>query len=396
MSASLLQVSPVEQLGVASMRRIAAISGIDQLRLIVTAVLAFLLVDFVRLALAAPAVVPMYTVMDALAYVALICLLWWPRVGLVLAAVPLGSALFWPSTSLEAPLVCGTAAFTIPQFRRVAAMAVSGGLAAYVTLRIVQADPDNRVPMGTVFGLSLALGVLIGWAGYAEHQRRKRSAAAASAAAAEESRIREDERLAITRDLHDVVVHQLSNVSLQIMGSQGSPDVQHLHRVIERIDAATAEALNDLRLLIRVLRAESPSATTHTEIGELSERLPPTLAAAAAELELVAAGFEPDVEVPAAADRLPLTVQRTLSRGIQVASEITLEAAQPGCRHSVRLRLSDSAATLDVRATVDAHTDIPWSWSLKALRERTRLTGGELSFTVAGDECVLSLKLPLD
>lgn len=387
-----------EVAGVASARRLRALAGVDQLRVLASAFVAFLLVDFLRLAITAPVRLQnsaLVTVMDVLAYVALGLAVWRPKLGLLLATVPLLAALVWTSTSMDALLLALVPALALGQLARRPAAVASGLVGTYVALRVAVYHGDQRPLLAVVLGGHAALGLAVGWGLLALRMRRERAERAAFAAATADARIRADERRALSRELHDVVAHQLSTASLQMMGARQSSDPALLRRTLATVDRATGEALAELRLLAGVLRDDPSTSASGTELRELSERVPPTQAAAVAERALVSSGFEPVIRVPAAADDVEMTVQRTVSRTIDEAAANMIKHGGPRSRCMIEVTVG--AQQVSVRAANPSPAGAPapvFGWGLRSLRERVSLTGGTLAAGRAAGEWVLSVSLP--
>lgn len=208
--------------------------------------------------------------------------------------------------------------------------------------------------------------------------------------------LRAGERRSLVADLHDALAHHLSTASLHLMVGEENQDAPTLRRVLTTVQRANAAALRELRLLVRVLHDDPATGVTGTEVRELAERESPTQAAAEAERTLTRLGFEPHVGVPAAADALDLTVQRTLARAIRVVADNQTQYAPAGARCLIDVQVSDHQATLQARNPlaegVPVHVQL--GWGLKGLRERVDLTGGSLSAGPVGEEWVVTVVLP--
>ena len=393
------QLSHTERLGIALVRRAHALGGADLLRMVGTALVAFLMLDYVRLAISSPLAfgdAALVTAMDVVAYIAVGVALWRPVAGLALASIPLAASLVWTSTSLEVPLLVLATALGLAQVRRRTAAIASLALAGYVGVRTLAAPTEVRGPLGLTLGVALALGLVGGWTGLLLRVRREHRERTELYRTAENARIRADERRLLARELHDVVAHQLSTASLQVMGAHAESDPRALHRALDVVAGATAEALTELRLLVRVLRDDPATAVSGTEIRELAERVPPTRAAAAADLALLEAGFEPDIEVPARADDLAMTVQRTLSRVLHEATDNVIRHAPARSRCVVHTTITDQQVTLEVRNGVPPDAGFPaLGWGLRGLQERIDLTGGSFAVAIADAEWVVTATLPL-
>lgn len=390
-------LTTAERISIVTGRRLRALGGYAQLRLVLAALVIFFIIDYVRLTLTSPLRVDnaaLVVVMDLVAYASILISLWRPQIGFFLAAIPLATALMWPSTGLDAMLLLVAPALTIAQSSRRVATGMSIAVIAYVAMRAAT-NPAAAGLVALALGGNALLGLALGWAGLAVRERHERQGRSEVRLAGENARIRADERRTLSRELHDVVAHQLSTASLQIMGARGSDDPATLHRVLGTVDHATSEALTELRLLVRVLRDDPATAASGSEIRELSHHMTPTQSAAEAQRALVEAGFEVDTLVPAQADRLEMTVQRTLGRAIREATSNIIKHAQPRGRCLLRVTLTEQQVTLQVHSELPGDFGDPvLGWGLRGLRERVALTGGTFSTGPDGREWVVALTLP--
>lgn len=188
--------------------------------------------------------------------------------------------------------------------------------------------------------------------------RRHRAALSEARRASEGVRIRADERRTLSRELHDVVAHHLSTASLQIMGVHGSQDPESLAQTLTAVDNSTSEALIELRLLVQVLRDHPATSASGSELRELAEILPPTRAAANAELNLIDAGFEPHLSLPAAVDRLTMTVTRTINQ----ATNNAIRHAPARCRVELQAQVFEHELLLRVTNPVPLTPRLP-AWA---------------------------------
>ncbi|WP_157754776.1 sensor histidine kinase [Nigerium massiliense] len=395
-------LSPSEGAQLFTLRRVRALSGPDQLRLIATAFIIFMLADLIRMTATHPGMLDhdavLGTAMDVVAYVAIVTLLWQPRLGLVVAAVPLAVALLWPSTSMDAVLIALATAVALTHLGRRSSAVFAAVVPCYAAARVaVYRGPE---PLGLALMLIASLlvggiaGALIRWL----RARAARASRSEDSLREETARIRADERRTLSRELHDVISHQLSTVSLQIMGQRASNDDGQVPVLLDKVDAATNSALTELRLLVRVLRDDPATAAAGTEIRELAERLPPTEAAARASLALTEAGFEPDIQLPAQADRLDMTVQRTLSRTIEEATSNILRHApeRVSCTYALSVNEAQVCLRISNPLASDAPVQADLGWGLRGLRERVDLTGGYFSAGPVAGSWVVTVKLPHD
>lgn len=217
----------------------------------------------------------------------------------------------------------------------------------------------------------------------------------------DDARLRTDQRRILARELPDVVIHHLSNVSLQAMSHVHSIDPEELHRVLRTVNRSTGSALTEMRLLVRVLRDDSTTAAGADEIGELSSRVAPTAAAATWVRWLLDAGFAPDITMPAEADRLEMTAQATISRTVAVTCDNVLQHAPAQSWCALRVTMTSAFVVIRTSSRLPpAPGAVSLGRSLRGLRERVDLTGGTFSAGPATSgsptlEWVVVVALPL-
>jgi len=188
--------------------------------------------------------------------------------------------------------------------------------------------------------------------------------------------VRQDERLAVARELHDVVAHHITGIVVQAQAAQilartGSDDPGRLAASLADIEAAGSDALTSLRRVVGLLRdAEDASPVTPgpealgTLVGRFESRGGP-----AARLRL-----------PDDGAAWPPEVTTTVYRVVQ-------EALTNITRHAPHARL----VTVDVSRTpeavvVEVSDDAPPSpglrpgggYGLIGMRERVEALGGTL------------------
>ncbi|MFJ9694402.1 sensor histidine kinase [Kitasatospora sp. NPDC101183] len=151
-----------------------------------------------------------------------------------------------------------------------------------------------------------------------------------------------EERARITREMHDIVTHNLS-----VMVALTDAAVYAQHRSPEKATAAMVQisetgrqALTDMRRSLGVLRAEEPDARRHPlpGIGQL---------ALLAE-QMGAAGLPTSVEVEGGYGHVPATAQLTVYRLVQESLTNALKHTPAGTRAAVRVRCGGGAVSVDV------------------------------------------------
>jgi signal transduction histidine kinase len=319
-------------------------------------------------------------------------LLWvrrrWP-VGVVLAIALLGA---FSSASSGAALL---ALFSVAVHRRfpVVAAVTAVGLA---TLPIYFAvHPESSDPrLVTVLFVVLISGIAIAWGMFVRARRqlvaslRERAERAEAEQQLRVEQAQAQERARIAREMHDVLAHRISLLSMHAGALEFRPDAdpQEIARAAGVVRASAHQALQDLREVIGVLREEPGDGDP--------ERPQPTLEALPALLEEsreagMHVSHECRVEdlaaVPAGVGRNAyrivqegLTNARKHARGAAV--DVTVDgAAGVGLTVEVRNRLSLAAG--DAQLIPGAGT------GLIGLSERTSLAGGTLEHgrTPTGD-----------
>ncbi|MFB6890251.1 sensor histidine kinase [Kitasatospora sp. NPDC056327] len=184
-----------------------------------------------------------------------------------------------------------------------------------------------------------------------------------------------EERTRITREMHDIVTHNLS-----VMVALTDAAVYAQHRSPERATAAmlqTSEtgrqALTDMRRSLGVLRTGEPDAERHplpgiAQLGALAE-------------QMCAAGLATALAVDGGHAHVPATAQLTVYRLVQEALTNTLKHTPAGTRAEVRIGCSAGAVTVDVtdsgpRPPLPAAA--PSGHGIPGMRERAAAYGGTL------------------
>ncbi|MFE2184578.1 sensor histidine kinase [Streptomyces sp. NPDC059455] len=89
--------------------------------------------------------------------------------------------------------------------------------------------------------------------------------------------VRQEERLALARDLHDTVAHQVTAIVVQLQAvrhvtGRGTPDPRALNEMLEAVEQAGGEALTSMRRLVGSMRGDE--TPRHPEnLGEVLTRI---------------------------------------------------------------------------------------------------------------------------
>ena len=318
------------------------------------------------------------------------CLLWlrrrWP-VGIALAMIPISA---FSAFSAGAGLI---ALFTVAVHRRfaVVAMLAVASVPALALYLIIRADDENVWWVSAVVSALLG-GAVIAWGMFVRARRqlvlslRDRALRAESEQQLRVEQARQQERARIAREMHDVLAHRISLLSLHAGALEFRPDAsaEEIARAAGVIRAGAHQALEDLREVIGVLR-DDPE-------GGDPERPQPTLVDLPELLEESRrAGMhvtsECGVPEPAA---VPVVVGRNAYRIVQegltnarkhahgAAVAVTIDGA-PGA--GLTLEVCNRLSLVRAAAIPGAGT------GLVGLAERATLAGGKLEYgrTADGD-----------
>ncbi|MFF3818393.1 sensor histidine kinase [Streptomyces bluensis] len=184
----------------------------------------------------------------------------WP-VGLAVVMVPVS---FLSTTAGGAGLV---AFFTLAVHRPFRYIAWIGGLSIALNPLFFWWRPDQDLPYLVSVVLAVLLGVaMIGWGMFVRSQRqlmlslRDRARRAETEAALRAEQAQRLAREAIAREMHDVLAHRLTLLSVHAGALEFRPDAprDEVARAAGVIRESAHEALQDLREIIGVLRAGDP------------------------------------------------------------------------------------------------------------------------------------------
>jgi signal transduction histidine kinase len=252
------------------------------------------------------------------------------------------------------------------------------GLAASVAVTVVDAASSGPL---TDVPIAVFLTFALWYAGVRVRNRGERSALLARERVAEERRVLAEERARIARELHDVVAHRVSMMTVQAGAAKtvAVDDPQAAVAAMAAVEQAGREALSELRHLLGVLRPD-------TESGGLGPQ--PGLADVPRLVEeFQAAGLDVSLTTNGLVAGLPAQVDLSAYRIVQEALTNVLKHAGPGTRTQVRLtidgRHDDHHLAVHVLDDGNGSPVLPWSGGgrrhgIVGMRERALLLGGRL------------------
>ena len=318
-------------------------------------------------------------VVDAIGGAALCLALWWRRrwpLGLGVVSIPI---LAISSSAGPAGIVI---LFTVAAYRRwQLAFLVAGLQLALLPVGRAVHPQGNSLTAYYLAG-TLGTAAIVAWGMFLGVRRQAQRERVRHAEAEQQLRIeqaRYAERTRIAREMHDVLAHRISLLSLHAGALEFRPDAppEEVARAAAVIRASAHQALEDLRAVIGLLRDGAD--------GETPQPPQPTLAALPGLLEESrAAGMRLHADVRIAdLAAVPDSVGRHALRIIQ---EALTNARKHAASAAVDLRVGGApkeGLTIEVRnpapALAAAATEIPGSGTgLVGLAERATLSGGHL------------------
>jgi signal transduction histidine kinase len=232
----------------------------------------------------------------------------------------------------------------------------------------------------TIFGSLFMFGAW--YIGRRLRQRQERAAQLVRERAAEARRVVIEERTRIARELHDVVAHRVSLMTVQAGGAKAVADEDPAAalQAMGAVEEAGREALDELRHLLGVLRPASGDADDLGPQPGLAElpRLVEQIRRAGVDVVLTTRGLP---------SGLPARLDLFAYRIVQEALTNVLKHAGPGTRAEVRLRGERDEVVIEVLDDGRGTTVVPGpetaqngagGHGIVGMRERALLLGGRI------------------
>ncbi|HTX25670.1 MAG TPA: sensor histidine kinase [Streptosporangiaceae bacterium] len=295
-----------------------------------------------------------------------------PVLAVALAAALAAAALGGQARGVPVGWFVLVAAFVNAVVYRQRAAAIASLVAGYLVSVWPPWLIGRRGNTSAVFALALLAGLItLLLAAELIRVRNQRAVAVKNRQAEQARRLASEERLAIARDLHDLVAHNISVINVQANTALHLME-RHPERAREALTAiheVSRQALGELRSVLGVLRAEGDDAPLVPSPG--LDRLGELAAHARA------AGFTVLVEQEGTSRPVPAGVDAAAYRIIQEA--LTNTVRHSGGRTAVvHLRYDADALTIEVDddgRTVDPRRE---GNGVAGMTERARALGGTL------------------
>lgn len=243
-------------------------------------------------------------------------------------------------------------------------VALAAALAVATLGQVVDDDSISDIVTG------LAVTALPWYVGHRVRIRGDHAAVVREQRASEAHRAIADARSAIARELHDVVAHNVSVMTIQagVARLVVADDPERAHEAIVAVEEAGREALDELRSLLGVLRPETGSEDIEPQPGlhqihKLMERLGRT-------------GMDIALSIDVTSD-LPVRVDLFAYRIVQEALTNVLKHA--GTESTTRVRLEEASGELEIEVTdtgMGTTTLLGSGQGIVGMQERANLLGG--------------------
>jgi signal transduction histidine kinase len=291
------------------------------------------------------------------------------------------------------------ALFTVAVHRRPAVVGAltAGATAACVGTVVVGLDPATPWWQAALSGVFFT--TVVAWGMFVRARRQLAGSLRENKRRAEldqVARARRQERLRIAREMHDVLAHRISLVSLHAGALELRPDrpADEVARAAGVIRDSAHQALEELRAVIGVLRADPADPDQNIDADDVPERPQPTLAdlpVLAAEARQAGTRVELDCRIgdpaavpPAIGRSAYRIVQEGLTNARKHADGADVSVTVQGSRgEGLTVEISNPCPREPVAAVA-----IPGARSgIVGLAERASLAGGRLEHgrTPAGD-----------
>ena len=216
---------------------------------------------------------------------------------------------------------------------------------------------------------------------------------------AHQETIRKEERHDLARELHDVVAHHITVITMQVMARRNSHDPDQLRETLGIIDDSAREALSELRALLDVLRSDedddgdlrslSDKIVTGPSVGDQVAQRVDSLTEVG--IRVHKQSVDPRIE------SLPFSLKTTCARIVQESATNILKHARHGARCSIVVRLDPTEVVIMITNNrIKPHDPSRSSgYGLTGLRERVAAVGGSYTAGQQGDEWVVEAHIPV-
>lgn len=220
-----------------------------------------------------------------------------------------------------------------------------------------------------------------------------------------QEQIRQEERQNLARELHDVVAHHITVITMQVMAQRHSHDPDQLRETLRVIDDSAREALTELRALLEVLRTGEegkPQLLSNQIVA--SQNVSKQVEQEAKSLARL--GFKMHkISVDPRVDSLPFSVQITCIRVTQESTTNIIKHARLGAACSLEVLIGPTEVTITIindqvkaktrKNASDRDQSLSAGYGLTSLRERVSAAGGRYTAAMHGDKWIVEAHIPV-
>ncbi|VXA90760.1 hypothetical protein CITRIK5_10133 [Citricoccus sp. K5] len=298
------------------------------------------------------------------------------------------------------PLMLASVAATATRLFSYLALAIA--LSWALLMPISFPDGGDIAWISVPFSLAAwGIGFFIGWSLDRRAQDRRRLAEATRRAAI----AAQEERRSLARDLHDIVAHNLTIISMQARAATYAGTDEAAKTAVDVIGSSAGEALGDLRRMLSLLQAEGLVAgdqeSAQRELGEGASALDLEYGAVKFGRMLEGLGIFTTVDTGDLEQDIPQSVETALYRVLQEAvTNVAKHSGEGGeCRIAVHVREGQLELAVDNTLPMSGSaTRAGWNSSgsgLIGMRDRVDAFGGTMSSVRDGQWWRVRAEVPL-
>ena len=218
--------------------------------------------------------------------------------------------------------------------------------------------------------------------------------------------ILEAERKAIARDLHDIVAHDITVISMQAKAAGFSGDPAVAQAALKVIGATSKEALQDLRVLLNVLRSDGPTTRVDGSLvdqaGNAASSLEILIGVEIFAERLVDLGHPTKTMADPKLAGLPQSAQAALYRVLQESTTNIVKHSERDAPCRIEALIVGNRVWLEVanklpRSVIDqGFGSGEHSSGIVGMTDRMAIFGGTLSAQRVRGDWVVRAELPAD
>ena len=358
-------------------------------RWVLTGVFAVSALDDLRGIAAAIGAYPAVDLLASLGYtvgyfLTILAIAWRPSWALPPFLLTLGSALFIDqrfAALLIVAIILALAAYAVAAIPL--AIMVVAALGWEITWRVLHDAVDGRL----LWPIPILVLLLLPGRAIREIARRGQRERAAATVREQASRAREEtlvtenkrQRLAVSRELHDVVAHELTRIAMHSSVAQLGNEPGEQRQALQAISSSARTAMSEMRRLVRLLNDDSAGKAPEPP-GEGIGSLDLTRELERSAAYLTDLGFVPDWRIDGDPARIPPGLLPTTVTVLREATTNTVKHGSPGVRCVLSVTITDQLLIAICNELSDGFLDLPESGlGLTGLRARVMDLGGSFN-----------------